>query len=54
MGSVAPTWTEESMDLWLARPSTFLPGNRMVFVGIKDAQDRASLIAFLLQETTKD
>ena len=47
-------WTEESMDPWLARPSAFLPGNRMVFVGIKDAQDRASLIAFLLQETTKD
>jgi len=47
-------WTEEAMDAWLARPSTFLPGNRMVFVGIKDVQDRASLIAYLQQETTRD
>jgi cytochrome c len=47
-------WTEQNMSDWLARPSQFLPGNRMVFVGIKDAGDRANLIAFLLQETTKD
>jgi len=44
-------WTEEAMDAWLARPSQFLPGNRMIFFGIKDAQDRASLIAYLQQET---
>ncbi len=44
-------WTEEAMGEWLARPSQFLPGNRMIFFGIKDAQDRASLIAYLQQET---
>ena len=44
-------WTVETMDDWLARPSQFLPGNRMVFAGIKDAQDRASLITYLQQET---
>jgi cytochrome c len=44
-------WTAESMDAWLAKPSEFLPGNRMVFVGVRDAVDRASLIAFLQQET---
>ena len=48
------TWTEQNMTDWLARPSQFMPGNRMVFVGIKDADDRANLIAFLLQETTQD
>ena len=44
-------WTAENMDAWLAKPSEYLPGNRMVFVGVKDAVDRASLIAFLQQET---
>jgi cytochrome c len=44
-------WTEEAMGEWLARPSQFLPGNRMIFVGIKDSLDRASLIAYLQQET---
>jgi len=44
-------WSADSLDQWLARPSDFLPGNRMVFIGVKDAQDRANLIAYLQQET---
>lgn len=44
-------WDPETLDKWLARPSDFLPGNRMVFVGIKDPQDRANLIVFLQRET---
>jgi cytochrome c len=44
-------WTPDTVDQWLARPSQFLPGNRMVFVGIRDPQDRANIIAFLRQET---
>jgi cytochrome c len=44
-------WTPATLDEWLARPSDFLPGNRMVFVGIRDPQDRANLIAYLKQET---
>ncbi len=44
-------WTADTLDSWLARPSDFLPGNRMIFVGVPDAQDRANLIAFLLEQT---
>lgn len=44
-------WTAATLNDWLARPSDFLPGNRMVFVGIRDPQDRANLIAYLKQET---
>lgn len=44
-------WSAASMDEWLARPSEFLPGNRMVFVGIRNPADRANLIAWLKQET---
>jgi cytochrome c len=44
-------WSAETLDAWLARPSEFLPGNRMVFVGIRRPEDRANLIAFLKRET---
>lgn len=47
------TWTAEQIDKWLARPSDFLPGNKMVFVGIQDPQDRANIIAYIQQETAK-
>lgn len=51
LGKSAIVWTPATLDEWLARPSDFLPGNRMVFVGISDPQDRANLIAYLKQET---
>ena len=44
-------WSAETTDAWIARPSEFMPGNQMVFVGVRDSQDRANLIAYLLQET---
>ena len=44
-------WSAETLDQWLMRPSDFLPGNRMVFVGIRKAEDRANLIAYLKRET---
>jgi cytochrome c len=44
-------WSEDSLNHWLERPSDFLPGNRMVFVGIRPPQDRANLIAYLKRET---
>lgn len=44
-------WSPETLNDWLARPSDFLPGNRMVFVGIRKPEDRANLIAYLQRET---
>ena len=44
-------WTPETVDAWLANPSAYIPGNRMVFVGIKKPADRASLIAYLQSQT---
>jgi cytochrome c len=44
-------WSAETLDGLLTRPSDFLPGNRMVFVGIRKPEDRANLIAFLKRET---
>lgn len=44
-------WDAEKLDAWLANPKTFLPGNRMTFVGLKDEQKRRDLIAYLKVET---
>jgi cytochrome c len=45
------TWSADTLKDFLERPSEFLPGNRMVFVGIRKPEDRANLIAYLRQET---
>jgi cytochrome c len=45
-------WSPDTLDPWLRRPSEFIPGTRMVFVGIKNPQDRANLIAFLQSQTS--
>ena len=40
-------WDEKSLDAYLAAPQKAIPGNRMPFAGLKNAQDRADLIAYL-------
>jgi cytochrome c len=47
-------WSPETLNQFLARPSQFIPGNRMVFVGVRKPEDRANLIAFLQQATSAD
>jgi cytochrome c len=44
-------WDAEKLNQWLADPRGFLPGNRMSFMGVKDAKDRTDLIAYLKVET---
>jgi cytochrome c len=41
------TWTEENLKKYLQDPKGFIPGNRMVFPGLKDEEDLTNLIAFL-------
>jgi cytochrome c len=40
-------WNEASLDKWLADPAAFVPGNAMTFPGIKNAQAREDVIAYL-------
>lgn len=40
-------WDEATLDAWIADPQAFIPGNRMAFRGLPDAQARADLIAYL-------
>jgi len=41
------TWTPDKLNAWITSPSTLVPGNRMAFAGISNAQQRADLIAYL-------
>jgi len=45
------SWTPENLDRWIARPAEFLPGNKMVFIGIPDPQDRAHVIAYIREQS---
>jgi cytochrome c len=45
------TWTPQALDAWLAEPSRFLPGNSMVYAGLRNREDRDAIIAALLQLT---
>lgn len=44
------TWTELALDGFIANPDGYLPGTSMVFRGIRAAEDRADLIAFMIRE----
>lgn len=44
-------WNEKTLDAWLADPDGLVPGNAMVFPGIRDAHVRADLIAYLREAT---
>lgn len=44
-------WTEENLDKWIESPNGLVKGNRMVFGGLRRAEDRKALIAYLKQET---
>ncbi|MBI4194363.1 MAG: c-type cytochrome [Betaproteobacteria bacterium] len=45
--SSAIVWTTEALDAWLTDPERLVPKNSMTFRGIRDADVRADLIAFL-------
>lgn len=46
------TWDEASFNAYIESPRTYIPGNRMAFVGLKKAEDRADLLLYLKSQTT--
>src|SRR5258708_25544463 len=44
-------WNDDTLDEWIKDPQHFIPGNTMTFPGIKDARQRADLLAFLKDAT---
>lgn len=46
-GAKKLVWDDVSLSAYLESPTTYLPKNKMAFVGLKDEKDRADLIAYL-------
>ena len=46
------TWDAAHLNTWLSGPQAMLPGTRMSYPGVKDARDRADVIAYLRVSTT--
>jgi cytochrome c len=43
------TWDEQTLDTYLTDPKKAIPGTKMLFAGIKSADDRKALVAYLKQ-----
>ena len=44
-------WDTAKLEPWLDNPKQFLPGNKMVYPGIHDADDRRDVIAYIVTQT---
>lgn len=51
-GDEGLVWTEENIASYLKDPKAFVPGNKMVFVGLKNDDDIANVVAYLNSLTT--
>ena len=49
--SAGIVWNDSTLDEWIKDPQHFIPGNTMTFPGMKDARQRADLLAFLKDAT---
>jgi cytochrome c len=47
MRSANLTWTSETLERYLPAPQQLVPGTTMRFPGLKDAKQRADLVAYL-------
>ena len=41
------TWSEETLDRYLADPKSYVPGNKMPYLGVKNPEQRKDIIAYL-------
>jgi len=46
-------WNDKTLDEWINDPQHIVPGNQMTFAGVKDARQRADLLAYLKEATQK-
>jgi cytochrome c len=48
------TWTPEELDKYLTNPQKDIPHTKMIFPGVKDAQKRKDIIAYLEKFSSDD
>ena len=41
------TWSEDTLDRYLSDPKSFVPGNKMPYLGVKNAEQRKDIISYL-------
>lgn len=49
-GEEGNVWDAETLSAYLENPRAYIQGTRMAYAGLRDAQQRADVIAYLLQE----
>ncbi len=47
------TWSEGHLAQYVTNPKTYVPGNKMVFAGIKKDQEKADLIAYIKEASSQ-
>ncbi len=45
-------WDADRIDKWITNPRAVLPGTKMTFIGMPDANDRRDVVAFLKVQTS--
>ena len=53
-GEAGLIWTEEELTVYLANPRSYMPGTRMAFAGLRNAEETANLIAYLKEQKPEE
>ena len=54
MIEAAIVWDEETISAYVENPRSYIPGNKMVFIGLRKQEDRDNLIAYMKANTGAD
>lgn len=52
-GEDGMVWDEATLTSYLAAPRQFIPGNKMIFVGLKKQEDISNLIAYIRSKSAQ-